>query len=538
MIFHCGGETMEKKRIKNAPPFSDAPILLKFAFLDLMLILAILIVWVAMLRTISVTQSEKYREMENTVITAAEQITNMSVESAVSIAKNLYTNDAIYNFLNTRYPSPSAYYEAYYPLQKNTALNTADTNIVSECIIYTENPTIPNGGSLQNLDSARDEYWYKRFQSMNKPTILCIDTEKNTFILVRKLDYLNLETGESYLCLSLNPNILQQFADNLGFDGQLYIMSSRNLLYSSDKSIDSVDSIIIGSDFSGRTRNYYTSDIEFYSCANKKGIKDFLAGNKDLLVCLGIVIATITFVNHMISFSIIKRIKPAVNEFRVTGSMLSLRDTNNGKDEVGKLLDVCSDMSERMLLKGSEYQISSDTLVRKESDYDALFTKAMRIDAELAIMAGMPEIRSSLNDEYFFLSEEAGLIKQTAEKYGASFACDDMGSDWKVPAYSFALIAADAFVNLKCEAVGIYVHGPKAAVVFMSRYIPNQTELLKLRAIFEDISISNEYTFDRNYRYNPYLRLRHCMGTAVNLEISEKNRFRLAFILDKYNYKD
>ncbi len=526
---------MDNKRIKNAPPFSNAPILLKFVLLDLMLILAILTVWVAMLRTISVTQKEKYKEMENTVITAAEQITNMSVESAVSIAKNLYTNDAIYSFLNTSYASPSAYYEAYYPLQKNTALNTADTNIVRECIIYTENPTISNGGSLQKLDSARNEYWYKSFQSMNKPTILCFDTEKNTFILVRKLDYLNLETGESYLCLTLNPNILQQFADNLGFDGQLYVMSNSNLIYSSDKSVDSIENIVIGPDFSGRTRNYYTSDIEFYSCANKKGIKDFLAVNKDLMVCLGVVIATILFFNHIISFSIIKRITPAVNEFRVTGSMISLRDKNNGKDEVGRLLDVCSDMSERMLLKGSEYQISSDTLVRKESDYDELFTKAMRIDAELAIMSGMPEIHSSLNDEYFFLSEEAGLIKQTAEKYGAAFACDDMGSDWKVPAYAFALIAADAFTNFKCEAVGIYVHSPKAAVVFMGRYIPNQAELLKLRAIFEDVSVSKEYAFDRNYRYNPYLRLKHCMGASVNIEINEKNKFRLAFILDKYN---
>jgi hypothetical protein len=110
-----------------------------------------------------------------------------------------------------------------------------------------------------------------------------------------------------------------------------------------------------------------------------------------------------------------------------------------------------------------------------------------------------------------------------------------MGSDWKVPAYAFALIAADAFANFKCEAVGIYVHSPKAAVVFMGRYIPNQAELLKLRAIFEDVSVSKEYAFDRNYRYNPYLRLKHCMGASVNIEINEKNKFRLAFILDKYN---
>ena len=225
----------EKRIRRRFAPFSNTPVGIKNAILVVMMLLAVLTIWGSMVRTIKLTQKEKYRQMEHTVVTASEQIVNLSVESAVSIAKNIYTNETIYDFLNEHYSSEAEYYAAYYPLQRNTALNIAETNIVKRCTIYTKNPTVLTGGGIKKLDTAVNDYWYKYFKELNKSTVLCIDQEKNEFILIRKLDYYNLETGDSYLCLELNSKVISEFADSLDFDGELYIMSGNHVLYTSDK---------------------------------------------------------------------------------------------------------------------------------------------------------------------------------------------------------------------------------------------------------------------------------------------------------------
>ena len=85
----------EKKIRRKFAPFSNTPVSIKSALLVIMMLLSVATIWGAMVRTILITQREKYRQMEHTVVTASEQIVNLSVESAVSIAKNIYTNEAI-----------------------------------------------------------------------------------------------------------------------------------------------------------------------------------------------------------------------------------------------------------------------------------------------------------------------------------------------------------------------------------------------------------------------------------------------------------
>ena len=274
-------------------PFSNLSVRKKFLIIDIMVVLAVILTWMTMLSSISKTKEEKYKQMEMTAITASDKLLSVSLEYAFSIAKNIYTNEAMYEFLNTEYPSSAAYYEAYYPLQRSTAMNTSDISIVRNCTIYTSNPTILTGGNLKQLDSAVGDYWYKAFKKMGKPIILCIDPDNGSMKLVRKLDYIDINTGDSFLCVELNTDEIANLADNIGFDGELYIMSGSNLIYSSDKSAKTADDIEIKPDFECVTRNYYTTDIEFYSCSHKTKMKDFLTANKILLTGLLIVVVTL-----------------------------------------------------------------------------------------------------------------------------------------------------------------------------------------------------------------------------------------------------
>lgn len=524
-----------EKRIRwRFAPFSNTPVGIKNAILVVMMLLAVLTIWGSMVRTIKLTQKEKYRQMEHTVVTASEQIVNLSVESAVSIAKNIYTNETIYDFLNEHYSSEAEYYAAYYPLQRNTALNIAETNIVKRCTIYTKNPTVLTGGSIKKLDSAINDYWYKYFKELNKSTVLCIDQEKNEFILVRKLDYYNLDTGESYLCLEMNSKVISEFADSLDFDGELYIMSGNHLLYTSDKDASTGDNITISQDFECITRNYYTVDIEFYSRSHKKGFTDFIKINKQLMVLLAGIVVFSIFMGRMLAVGIKRRVKAASTEYKAIGIIQNTHKGRNGRDEIGTLLDICCDISEKLQKSGKEFKNRNASLLRKESDYASLFKTAMRLDAELTMREKYPDINSNSNTEDISLTQEAELIEEVADKYGTKFSASPIPPEkWSVPAYSFALIAADVFKHYEDVSSNIIVTEDTAVISFESSDIPVKEDVLKLSAIFEDGDISDEYSFDRNYRFNPYLRLKHCLGDNVEFEIPFRDRFRLVFTIKK-----
>ena len=523
---------MSTHKRKRTAPISGWSVRLKFAFLDFLLLIAVVTSGFAMVNTISRVSSEKYDQIEKTVLSATEQMTTVGIESAVSTAKNIYTNPPLYDFLNKKYSAPAEYYEAYYPLLQNTALNTADTNVVKKCIIYTENPTVLAGGNIDTIDSAKDEEWYKTIKKYNKPTILNIDHKDGTITLVRKLDYIALDTGESYLYLKLSKDFIYDFAKGLDFEGQFYIMSGNDLIYSSDKDVKSVSDINITPDFECLTRNFYTVDIEFYSCADKSGIFDIVLDNKFLLPCLVAILVLFNIAVIVICHGIIRRIRPVLTEFRQEGSIPSIQKGSNGKDEIGMLLDVCAEMSERLTQQGSDYIENNASLMKKSSDYNSLFTTAMRLDAEISVLNKLPFLITESLDDNITLAEEALLLERVAEKSRSEFRNSGIEHEnIMIPALSFVLIAEDIIKNYSDILIDIKASAKEAVVTFESGSVLNPTDKLKLNAIFEDEDISSEYSFDKSYRYNPYLRIKHCLGSSVDITMNDKNNMRITFII-------
>ena len=518
-----------KRKKRSFSLFSNLTVRKKFALNSIILVAAVITVWIAMAHTIITEQKSKYSQMEKTTLTASEHIMNMSVESAVSIATNIYANESVYDFLNTEYAASADYYAVYYPLQRNSALNIADTNIISKCIIYTENPTVLEGGNIKKLGDAKDSFWYRDFMKMKKPIILCVDPDTKSMVLVRKLDYKELATGESYLCLYLDHSVLTSFADDLGFNGELYVMSGSELLYSSNKKISSVSDINISQDFECLKRNYYTVDVEFYSCAEKKGFTNFLDLNKGILAALAALLIIAVTAGQLMALNIKRRIKYTLSEYESKGLALSLAGSNNGSDEIGRLLDICGEMSEKLELTGSESRQHNDSLMRKSDEFDSLFATAMRLDAEIAVRDRLPEMWSAGIHELFPLETELELLKKTADRFEADFSSDIPEGKWKVPAYSLVLIAWDVFGSLGGESVSITDSGEKAVITFEGEIIPKSMDELKINAVFEDENVSAEYSFDRNNRFNPYLRLRHCLGSRVEMEMDTYDGLKLVF---------
>ena len=504
------------------------PFRLKFIILYVLMLLSVLIVCIAMLRSIRNIQQEKYDRTEYTAVIAADQIMNMSIENTVSVAQNIYTNDAVYDFLNTRYASSSEYYEAYYPLQQNTALNIADIKIIDRCTIYSENPTILTGGSIHKLDdAAKEEFWYQYYHKVNKATLLCIDPDSGELLLVRYLDYLHLDTGESYLCIALNRRAITQYINSLEFDGELYVMSGSNLLYSSDTNASSVEDIGIGAEFEGLTRNYYTTEIETYACAARSSLKDLFRRNLFWLICLIAVLLLAGAFSISASLGMTRRLRSAAKEFGTTGVKPTLKRGSNGRDEIGRLLDICCDMSDRLQETGNEFQMSSDSLQKKNTAYDTLYATAMRLDAELSMEQRLPSLDTALTAESIPLADELDLLRQTA-----AFSLNGVPpADWKIGAYSLVLAADDLFGGFGSNSVSVVIVANGARLTFTGTQPLRTAELLRLRAIFEDGGIAEAYAFDRSYRYNPYLRLKHDFDERIDAEVGDKNSFRFVLRL-------
>ncbi len=521
---------MTKQRRHRTSFLANLSLRTKMLGTCLLMVLMLGFIILLTIRIVYTTQHEKYRQMEQTALAATDQMVAISVESALSIAQNIYTNDAIYTFLNKKYASSSAYYEAYYPLQQNTAMNIADTNIVSRCTIYTDNPTVLSGGSIQKLSSAKDAYWYQCFIDMNKSTILCIDPEDDSMYIVRRMDYQTLETGESVLCLRINSAALEQYIQQLGFEGELYLISGGNLVFSNDTTDTSVQDIQINSDFACITRNYYTFELEYYASASEKSLMDFLGGNLPLFgMLLGILVLMCIFL-LMQYRNVRKRLKNAIREYRANRTFAAFHKGEQGSDEIGTIIDICTELSERLMRQDDQFDANNSNLVQKSTAYNELFTTAMRLDAELHVRTQLAEIcLPGETSEQFTAATELGLVRRVAKHCGAAAigGNPEIPVHWKVPAYALALITEDVLTRLGAASVEMRADEEALYLTYSAAKPLRSTDSLRLQAVFEEDEVTDAYDFARAAYLNPYLRLKHCLGSRADLQVLDKGNFQL-----------
>lgn len=510
---------MENKK-KYGSIISDLSIKNKLLFINLMAVISVAVVIFAMIKTICSVQKEKHSEMQETIVTASEQLMEMTVESGVAIAKSIYTNENIYAFLNRDYSSSAEYYDAFYDFQKNSPLSIAETNIVRKYVIYSENPTVLTGGCISSFDSVKSQDWYHAYKKINKPMILYISD--NTVSLIRKLDFQTLNTGESCLKLDLNMSLLTNYCNNLDFHGELYIISGGSLIYSNNENI-TIDRTGINQDFECYTKNYYTADIEYYAHATRKPVSQFISDNLLFILILSALILVMIIFGQLLVLNIKKRIRRSA-EALCKGEKLNI---NNGKDEIGELIDICAAVSEKLTLRSSEYERTNEEILQKNSNYNSLFTTAMRLDAELYTMKKYPEICDKDSENIPF-EEEFENLRTVADKHGIEVSTDIQGyARIEVPAYSLALIADELISSDGKTSVKAFHNENGISISFHKDKIQESSKVLKINAVFEDDNITDEYSFRHNYTYNPYLRLKHCLGSKVGAEITNRNEFTL-----------
>lgn len=497
---------------------SDIKLNTKSDIINIVSILTSLVVIVAMIRGIYVSQQQKHSDMQKKIVTASEQLMEMTIDSGVNIAKSIYINEHIYEFLNTEYGSSGEYYDSFYSLQHNNPMAIADTNIINHYMLYTENKTILNGGNISLFDAVLDTDWYHEYKKLNKPMIVYIDDETDVVSIIRRLDFQNLTTGESCLKLDLNMKLLTDYCDNLDFNGKLYIINGGSLIYSNIPDID-IEDTDINPDFECYIKNYYTADIEYYAYENRNSLKDFIKNNiLFIVIFILLLIARISIMN-IFNSDIKNRIR------RSAEMILNESGTNNysnGKDEIGEILDMCIKASERLAENTTHNKRHNEEIRESSSRYRELLTTAMHLDAELVVSQKYNNIFRRYSDN-IPLSYEINNIRQIIPDLIVSGI-----SDIKVPPYSLFMIADD----LKNDNLSVIVSRNKNNIDITFRCdVQEQFKTLRLNAIFEEKTVTNAYSFSYNNPYNPYMRIVHCLGDRISVKIKTRNKFTLCITI-------
>lgn len=496
------------------------------------------------LKNIYDAEKKHKSELEQTIITASEQYINTSIENVVAIGKSIYTNINIYDFLNQKYDSALEYYDAFYEFENNNYFIIAENSNVKKCTVYTDNPTVLNGGNITNLSSAKNEKWYLQFQKLGKPMILFYNNETGNFSLIRKLDYHTLETGESYLKIDLNGNMIQEALSNLDFKGKIYIMSNGVLLYSNQPDAQTSE-IIITPDYKCYTQNYYSADLEFFAYASEHSFLNVIIQNIALEIVFVVILAITAFILIFLTKDYVMRIKNPVRYYREHSSFSGMPEKYIGNDDLGQLYMCCVSLSDKLSLKQHEYNRCRDTLTRCINDTELLLMTALSLDCINYFIMNYPlEYRTYYDEVKDFmkcvpLNREFELLdtlkKISEEKYkkAVEIYIDKNIDSENLRILPCSLVPVAEHILKYSNAIKIYVKCCDGFLLFnvqTESSIP-KSSIIKFHAIFED-DFNKDYSFKSGYEFNPCIRLKKYYQSDISEMISEQNQFSLTLTIN------
>ena len=479
----------------------------KFFFIlisSLIMSVLTVIIWVHFFQQ---SQQKAKETAENLAVASAEQHIQMGIENTVAIAKIIYTNEALYKFLDTEYPSTSSYYATYYKFEKDSPLQSADVSFISKAMIYTENDTIMSGNDIRLIRSVQSERWYQSFEKFGKSVMLYSDPETGSFSLIRKLDYETMETGESLLKLDMESKTALSLLEQIPFDGILYIVSNGAVIYS-NQPLEDEDDLGITQDFYSFTKNYYTAEVEYYALADYQTITELIAEKWYLLLIPVLVFLGTILMGSVFSGEIQERVRLVLDTNQKDGTLSEL--TPQGVDEIAELTAVGISLSEKLALKSGQYQRSQTAFQQKNADYRELFGKSLYLDALLQISRNFPDLSTSPETEMHPLQDEIQLL----QKYCPEISVPErLPENWEIPVYSLLLIVRQ--LDKQQGIISVSLENDRLSMTIPCQI--TQKQLLKLQAIFEDGEVDVDYNFSLDNVYNAFLRLKHCQGNFVTL---------------------
>ena len=112
-------------------------------------------------------RSDRQYAYEKAAENIAFQFSNI-LDDASNMVMNITKSDEFEEFLETNYESDVDYFDSYRNVTNNKFLKALFSINNSSLQIYTDNPTIINGGGIYNLNRVSDLEWYREFADSGK----------------------------------------------------------------------------------------------------------------------------------------------------------------------------------------------------------------------------------------------------------------------------------------------------------------------------------------------------------------------------------
>ncbi len=176
-------------------------------------------------------RSDRQYSYEKAAENIAFQFANV-LDDASNIVMNVTKNDEFEEFLETNYKSGLDYYEAYRKVTNNKFLKALCSINNSSLEIFTDNPTIVNGGGIYNINRVSEYGWYKEFSKSGKETAVKFyyDTEtgpsskpRRRLLFIRRMNYFPRERFKKICIVNMDYGVLARTMESALSGAEGYI---------------------------------------------------------------------------------------------------------------------------------------------------------------------------------------------------------------------------------------------------------------------------------------------------------------------------
>ncbi len=298
-------------------------------------------------------QGNERHKMQN-VVSAVEYSLKTETERAVALAKSIYLNRYINEFLTRTYDSDLEFYNAYLEFMKDTLFESSLGSEQMKVVMYSDNPTIVSGSEFQKLERVEDTEWYQEFRDSGQEMMmycyydtsgLLEATPSRKISLIRKLNLYQRDSCEKVLKIDLDYSGLTRNLVNMNYEFPIYVCENGSVLLS-NKSDQGV--LKPFEPFVYRQLTEYTYDFQIYGqelevCVLRvnNGLVEYIQRNLPLLfllVCINILLPWILVRN--INRSLTYRIQRLGEVFAkgCESEELSMVEDATGNDEISVLM--------------------------------------------------------------------------------------------------------------------------------------------------------------------------------------------------------
>ncbi len=307
-------------------------------------------------------QVKQQHAMENDA-SAVQYHLGSTVEYAASMAKNIYMNAYIEEFLNRQYETDLDYVTAYYTFMKNSLFESSMGTDNTQVTIYADNETIINGGEFGRLSAVRDTDWYQYLENSGQETLLyfyyddwkspAVDA-KRKLLFIRRMEFFGKDSCEKVVKIEIDYSNLVRDIVSMNYGFPVYICQDNRILLSNDghSSVGREFETFEAADEVGYVKNtsLYGLELQIYILKGGMSVAAQIWENMPLILLLVLINAVLPgLLMQLINRSFTLRIQELSRAFEnVEDEQLKEIPAVRGKDEIGGLMQNYNRMAARI----------------------------------------------------------------------------------------------------------------------------------------------------------------------------------------------